>query len=81
MVSAEKMSNAPGSDIPVPSPCINVCKIHQDSGLCEGCWRTLNEIAIWGTASDTVKREIWQKIHLRQAGANDSNIASHKDAP
>ena len=29
----------------VPSPCINVCKMNERSGLCEGCLRTLDEIA------------------------------------
>jgi hypothetical protein len=51
---------------PVPSPCISVCKINEQTGLCEGCWRTLDEIALWGTASDEVKRVIWEKILQRQ---------------
>ncbi|MGA1318970.1 MAG: DUF1289 domain-containing protein, partial [Rubrivivax sp.] len=29
----------------VPSPCINVCRIEPASGWCEGCARTLEEIA------------------------------------
>ena len=31
----------------VPSPCINVCEIDPDRGLCRGCRRTLQEIAEW----------------------------------
>jgi uncharacterized protein len=50
---------------PVPSPCIAVCKINPQTGWCEGCWRTLDEIASWGTASEAVKKEIWEKIHQR----------------
>jgi predicted Fe-S protein YdhL (DUF1289 family) len=49
----------------IPSPCISVCKINAQTEMCEGCWRTLDEIASWGMASETVKQEIWQKIHLR----------------
>jgi predicted Fe-S protein YdhL (DUF1289 family) len=30
-----------------PSPCIGVCRIDRDTGWCEGCWRTLDEIADW----------------------------------
>ena len=30
-----------------PSPCINVCRMDAASGLCEGCARTLAEIAGW----------------------------------
>jgi predicted Fe-S protein YdhL (DUF1289 family) len=29
------------------SPCIGVCRIDQATGWCEGCWRTLDEIADW----------------------------------
>ena len=31
----------------VPSPCIGVCFIDQPSGLCRGCYRTLEEISSW----------------------------------
>jgi predicted Fe-S protein YdhL (DUF1289 family) len=48
------------------SPCINVCVMNADSGLCEGCWRTLDEIAAWSGASDEQKRSIWQHIRQRR---------------
>ena len=33
---------------PVPSPCISVCRMDAVTGWCEGCFRTLDEIAGWG---------------------------------
>lgn len=33
----------------VPSPCVDVCRIDPRSGWCEGCLRTLDEIAGWST--------------------------------
>jgi predicted Fe-S protein YdhL (DUF1289 family) len=30
-----------------PSPCIGVCRIDQATGWCQGCLRTLDEIADW----------------------------------
>jgi uncharacterized protein len=42
----------------VPSPCINVCRMDSASGLCEGCLRTLDEIAAWGAMSDDDKRAV-----------------------
>ena len=33
--------------IQVPSPCVNVCEIDPETGLCRGCRRTLQEIAEW----------------------------------
>ena len=31
----------------VASPCINVCRMDARSGLCDGCYRTIDEIAAW----------------------------------
>ena len=31
----------------VCSPCVKVCALDPDSGLCRGCFRTLQEIADW----------------------------------
>jgi predicted Fe-S protein YdhL (DUF1289 family) len=56
---------------PTPSPCVSLCKIDQDTGLCEGCWRSIDEIIAWGTASETIKREIWQKIQQRKLASGD----------
>ncbi|HUN91380.1 MAG TPA: DUF1289 domain-containing protein, partial [Burkholderiaceae bacterium] len=37
---------------PVASPCVNVCHIEPGTGCCEGCLRTLDEIAGWISYSD-----------------------------
>jgi uncharacterized protein len=52
----------------VPSPCINVCEIAPESGLCRGCLRTLDEIANWGSAGDDYKRAVWSEIERRRVG-------------
>ncbi len=36
------------------------------SGLCVGCWRTLDEIAAWATLSGEAKRSVWRLIEQRQ---------------
>lgn len=46
----------------VPSPCISVCRMDAASGLCQGCFRTLDEIAAWGLAADADKRAIWAQL-------------------
>jgi predicted Fe-S protein YdhL (DUF1289 family) len=51
------------------SPCINVCVMNAASGLCDGCLRTLDEIAAWSCASDEQKRRIWLQIRQRRAAA------------
>ena len=49
----------------VPSPCISVCRMDADSGSCEGCLRTLDEIAGWSRIDDIRKRDIWCAIQVR----------------
>ncbi len=50
---------------PVPSPCISVCRMDPDSGLCEGCLRTLDEIAAWGLWPEAEKLAAWRRIEQR----------------
>ncbi len=49
----------------VPSPCISVCRMDDASGLCLGCFRTLDEIIEWGRSSDPEKRVVWRLIAQR----------------
>ena len=49
----------------VPSPCISVCRMDAVTGLCEGCFRTLDEIASWGMASDEERRASWRVLAER----------------
>jgi prolyl-tRNA editing enzyme YbaK/EbsC (Cys-tRNA(Pro) deacylase)/predicted Fe-S protein YdhL (DUF1289 family) len=51
----------------VPSPCISVCRINADSGMCEGCFRTLGEISAWARSGPDAQREVWQTIGKRMA--------------
>jgi uncharacterized protein len=50
----------------VASPCINVCRMHEGSGWCEGCLRTIDEIARWSALSDDDKRALWLEIDRRR---------------
>ena len=51
----------------VPSPCINVCRMDDASGWCEGCLRTIGEIAAWGGLTDDDKRALWRQLEQRRA--------------
>jgi predicted Fe-S protein YdhL (DUF1289 family) len=37
------------------------------SGLCEGCFRTLDEICLWSKSDDAAKRAMWVQIAQRAA--------------
>ncbi len=50
----------------VPSPCISVCRMNARSGWCEGCLRTLDEIAGWSTMDNDQKRRVWKLLVQRR---------------
>ena len=51
----------------VPSPCISVCTMDFDGNFCTGCWRSIDEIAVWSRCDDTQKKVIWAHIADRLA--------------
>ncbi len=50
----------------VASPCINVCRMDSRRGYCEGCLRTIDEIACWSGYSDEEKLAVLAKLPLRK---------------
>jgi uncharacterized protein len=49
----------------VPSPCVSVCRMDPHTGLCEGCCRTIDEIAAWSALGVEGRRAVWQRIAER----------------
>jgi len=45
----------------VRSPCIANCKLDEEE-ICQGCYRTLDEILIWSSASDQQKLAIIDRV-------------------
>ena len=60
----EKASGLDLADF-VPSPCISVCRMDAATGWCEGCYRTLDEIAAWSRASEDERRAVWNALLQR----------------
>lgn len=52
----------------VASPCRNICRMDEPSGLCVGCGRTLDEIALWTVLDDDDQRSILALLPERLAG-------------
>ena len=50
----------------VASPCVNVCRIDERSGWCEGCLRTIDEIAAWSVLADDAKRAVLAALVQRR---------------
>lgn len=50
----------------VPSPCISICRIDDASGWCEGCLRTIDEIAHWAVLDDDERRQVLAHLDQRR---------------
>ncbi|MGX5732935.1 DUF1289 domain-containing protein [Bosea thiooxidans] len=61
----------------VSTPCVKICVIDPTSKLCEGCGRTLTEIARWGQLSEAERRAIMAELpeRLRQASSGATRHA------
>lgn len=58
------------SDNPA-SPCIDICRMDAAAGFCQGCRRTLDEIAGWRDFSATEKRAVLARIGSEQEMLGD----------
>ncbi|GKY89060.1 DUF1289 domain-containing protein [Sinisalibacter aestuarii] len=51
------------------TPCVQICVIHSETGLCTGCLRTRDEIARWSGMSNAERRQVMNELPSR-AGAH-----------
>ncbi len=56
----------PGPPRAVSSPCILVCTVDGASGLCLGCFRTLEEIATWSRKDEAERTRIMATLEERK---------------
>ena len=52
----------------VPSPCIDICELDDDS-ICLGCYRSIEEIAAWGMLDNAEKLELIELANKRREAA------------
>lgn len=52
---------------PISTPCIKVCAVSGQTGLCIGCGRTLAEIAGWGGMDEERRQAIMDELPARLA--------------
>ena len=50
----------------VASPCNSVCTMDPRTGWCQGCLRSIDEIAAWSVMSDDEKRAVWDALAQRE---------------
>lgn len=58
--------------MPAPSsPCIQICVIELETGICRGCRRTLAEIAAWGAMPEAERQRIMAILPARVVTSAD----------
>jgi predicted Fe-S protein YdhL (DUF1289 family) len=55
------------SNLPeIQSPCIGVCAMSKTTGLCLGCYRTIEEIREWWDMSQEQRNRVMDALGARQ---------------
>lgn len=52
---------------PIATPCVQVCVVDGESGLCLGCLRTLAEIAGWARFTDGERAALMTELPARRS--------------
>ncbi len=55
------------TQLEIKSPCIGVCAIDDLSGLCQGCYRTIDEIKVWWDMSQGEQKNLLAELEERQS--------------
>ena len=50
----------------IPSPCIAVCRLDLQAGVCVGCYRTVDEIGSWSYFTEEERRRVIEAIGPRR---------------
>ncbi len=50
----------------IATPCVKVCIVDGESGLCLGCLRSLPEIAGWSALSETERARVMAELPARR---------------
>jgi len=66
-VTSKTRSDDVAGNPAITSPCIGLCRIDEASGLCEGCYRTLAEIAGWTSMGEEERERVRACLRRRAA--------------
>lgn len=59
---------------PVTTPCVKVCIVDGPTGLCLGCYRTLQEIGGWSAMTDDRRAEIMSELPTRRSRIDPAKL-------
>ncbi len=64
-----------GPPKPIRTPCVKVCVVDGESGLCLGCYRDLSEVAGWARLSEAEREAIMAELPSRRARIRPEKLA------
>ncbi|SFQ96129.1 DUF1289 domain-containing protein [Poseidonocella sedimentorum] len=64
----------------IESPCVKLCVIHPETGLCAGCARTLDEIAGWTGFAPEKRAQILLELPGRTPPPRRTGRRRNRDA-
>lgn len=71
----EPASPPSGPPRAIATPCIKVCVVDGESGLCMGCYRQLSEVAGWSRLTDDERAHIMAELPDRRARIRPEKLA------
>lgn len=60
---------------PIKTPCIKVCVVDGESGLCMGCYRKLSEVAGWTKLTPEAREAVMSELPSRRALIRPDKLA------
>ena len=57
------------------TPCVKVCVMDPQRGVCLGCCRTLDEIGAWGTMTDAERDRVMSSLAERRRALDVPEVA------
>ncbi|WP_374654530.1 DUF1289 domain-containing protein [Phenylobacterium sp.] len=60
---------------PIKTPCVKVCVVDGESGLCMGCYRQLSEVAGWARLSEAEREAIMAELPSRRSRIRPEKLA------
>lgn len=62
----------------IPTPCVGICRLDPETGLCQGCLRSGAEISVWPMASNEQRLEIVQRLRERRRARGVTSWADQR---
>ena len=56
----------------IRTPCTQVCRLDETTGLCRGCGRTRDEVAAWSALSDRERERVMAALPQRLRSVFDN---------